>query len=215
MSIRLLIVDPHPLVRWAISKMVQDDNADIEVVGEASSAEEALHLASALEPDVVTVDCALEDRHGLAVAQDLRGRFPHMGIVVLTSDGDDSVLFRALEAGASAFVDKRAPLHEIMGAIRHSHVAASTFSSTGLAAALRRRHEVTARVALSPRERQVLEMLQGGASVPQVAATLYVSLSTAKTYVSRLYDKLGATNRAQALMSAVRLGLIAPDRAAV
>jgi DNA-binding NarL/FixJ family response regulator len=212
-TIRLLIVDPHPLVRWAVAKMAESEaGADIEVVGEASTAAEAMQLAKALRPDVVTIDVALADRSGLELVEELRESHCAVGTVVLSADARDDVLFKALEAGASAFVDKCSPLQEIMAAIRHAHVAAASFSSTGLAAALRRRRDVSSRIELSPRERQVLELLQAGYSVPEVAARLYVSLSTAKTYVSRLYEKLGATNRAQALMAAFRLGLMAREQ---
>jgi DNA-binding NarL/FixJ family response regulator len=131
-----------------------------------------------------------------------------MGIVILTSRGEDDVLFRALETGASAFVSKVATMPEIIAAIRHAAVAASSFTAAGLAQAMRRRQETPERVSLSPREREVLTLLQEGRSVPAIAAQLCISLSTAKTYVARLYDKVGATNRATALMAAVRLGLV-------
>jgi DNA-binding NarL/FixJ family response regulator len=95
----------------------------------------------------------------------------------------------------------------VVASIRSAALAPSSFSAAGLAAALRRRRETSERMALSPRESQILFLLRDGLSVPEIAAQLYVSLSTAKTYVTRLYDKLGARNRAQALMTAVRLGL--------
>jgi len=113
-----------------------------------------------------------------------------------------------LDTGASAFVAKTASLPEILGAIRHAAVSASSFSAAGLAQAMSRRTEQQARrPLLSPRESEVLGLLQQGKSVPEVAGAMFVSLSTAKTYVSRLYDKLGATNRAQAMMAAVQLNL--------
>ena len=114
---------------------------------------------------------------------------------------------RALDSGASAYLAKTASVREVVGAIRHAADAASSFSASGLAQAMRRRRETNDRLALSPRERQVLSLLREGRSVPAVAAEIYVSLSTAKTYVARLYEKLGANNRAQALMTAVELGL--------
>src|SRR6185437_10970340 len=103
---------------------------------------------------------------------------------------DDSVLFRALDRGASAFVSKHADAAEILAAIRHSAAAAWSFSASGLAQALRRRAQQPQ--SLSAREFQVLELLRDGRSIPQVASRLHLSLSTAKTYVARLYEKLGA-----------------------
>jgi DNA-binding NarL/FixJ family response regulator len=206
MAIRLLVVDGHPLIRWGLAR-VADDQDDLQCVGEADSAVEALALVAACTPDVVTVDVALPDQNGLALARELRDRYPNLGIVVLTSQDEDDVLFRALDTGVSAFVPKTAPVPEILAAIRHAAVAASSFTATGLAGAMRRRAEVPGRTALSPREREVLTLLQDGLSVPAIARTLYLSPSTAKTYVARVYEKLGACNRAQALMAAVRLGL--------
>ncbi len=212
MAIRLLVVDGHPLIRWGLAR-IADEQDDLHSVGEAASAAEALALAAARNPDVVTVDVSLPDQNGLGLARELRDRYPGLGIVVLTSQDEDDVLFRALDNGVSAFVPKTAPVPEILAAIRHAAVAATSFTATGLAQALRRRRDVPERLALSPREREVLDLLQDGLSVPAIAQTLYLSLSTAKTYVARLYDKLGANNRAQALMAAVRLGLTAPQHA--
>lgn len=207
MTIRLLILESHPITRFGLARMV-DEQPDLQTVGETDCASTAFELAHSLQPDVVSIDTEVDG--GWALARDLRDLRGDLGIVILTSNGDDDVLFRALETGASAFVSKLASATEILAAIRHSAVASSAFSATGLAEALRNRERGSDRLRLSPRETQVLALLQDGMSVPAIAATLFVSLSTAKTYVARLYEKLGATNRAQALMSSVQLGLIAP-----
>jgi len=99
-------------------------------------------------------------------------------------------------------------VEEVLAAIRHAAVAASSFTAAGLAVALARRRSVQDRVALSPQQSEVLRLLSGGLSIPAIAMTMFISQSTAKTYVARLYEKLGVTNRAQALMAAVQLGLI-------
>jgi DNA-binding NarL/FixJ family response regulator len=210
-AIRVLIIDDHPITRWGLAR-IADEQADMESVGECGSVAEAIELAEALRPDVVTIDILLSDGDGLDLARELRDRYQELGIVILTSQGEDDVLFRALDTGVSAFVSKSASANEILGAIRHSAVAASSFSAAGLVQALRRRGDVPKGPLLSPREGQVLRLLQEGRSVPEVATELFVSLSTAKTYVARLYEKLGATNRAQALMAAVRLDLIHAPR---
>lgn len=204
-TIRVLIVDGHPLVRWALTH-IADSTPDLKTIGEAETATDALNLVFSLAPDVVTIDCSLPNGQGWQLVDDLRRRYPQLGIVILAASESDEMLFRALHSGASAYVSKMAPVQEVVGAVRHAAVAASSFSASGLAQALRREKQ-SDRLTLSRREQQVLTLLRDGHSVPQVAATLYVSLSTAKTYVARLYEKLGASNRAQALMAAVKLGL--------
>lgn len=206
---RLLIVDDHPLTRWALGRMVEEE-ADLALVAETGSTEEARRLVATFAPDVVTIGITLANGNGLRLARDLRDRYEAVGIVILTTRHEDDVLFRAMETGASAFVSKQAVIPEILGAIRHAAVAARSFSAAGLADALRRRQQAQEGLALSPRELQTLRLMVDGQSVPAMAASLYISLSTAKTYVARLYDKLGAANRAQAVMSAVRLGLVDP-----
>lgn len=205
---RLLIVDAHPLTRWGLAALV-DAQPDLTVIGQTNTAEEALALVEALSPDVISVRLPLADSEGMGLARDLRDRYADLGIVILAASGEDDLLFRALETGASAFVSQTATGPDIVGAIRHAAVAASTFSAAGLAQALHRRQQAPLPTVLSPRERQVLALLQDGMSVAALAETLCISLSTAKTYVGRLYEKLDANNRAQALMAAVRLGLTA------
>jgi DNA-binding NarL/FixJ family response regulator len=212
MAIRVVIVDGHTLTRFGLTTLTAA-HPDLEVVAEATTAAEAVSVITVAKPDVVTVDVALPDRDGLRLARELRDRHPSLGIVVLTSHGADDVLFRALETGASAFVTKTAPVEEVLCAIRHAAVAASSFTAAGLATAMARRQSASEKLALSPREREVLALLRDGVSIPAIARTLYVSPSTAKTYVSRLYEKLGASNRAQALMAALRNGLIRSDAA--
>lgn len=202
--VRVLLAGEHPLLAWALRR-VMEDTSDLRAAAEATSADEALSQVFGLNPDVVVIDCSLCE--GWRLARELRDRYHDLGIVILTADGSDDLLFRALDTGASAYLNMSASVNEVVAAIRHAAVAARTFSATGLAQALRRRSEASERMSLSPRERQVLTLLRDGRSVPEVAATIYVSLSTAKTYVARLYEKLGASNRAQALMTAVELGL--------
>jgi DNA-binding NarL/FixJ family response regulator len=207
MPIRLAIIDGHTLIRYGLSELVAR-HSDIEIVAECQSAADAHRMIATVQPDVVTVEVSLPDGDGLRLAQDFRDRSAGLGIVVLTSEHEDDVLFRALETGVSAFVAKTAPLEEMLAAIRHAAVAASSFTASGLAVALARRRTVEDALTLSRREWEVLRLLGDGLSIPAIALTMFISQSTAKTYVARLYDKLGAANRAQALMSAMHYGLI-------
>jgi DNA-binding NarL/FixJ family response regulator len=207
MDIRLAIVDGHTLIRYGLRELASQ-HPEIQIVAECDSMANAWRMLQAVQPDVVTADVTLPDGDGLQLARQMRDLRNDLGIVLLTSNAEDDVMFRALETGVSAFVPKTAPLDELLTAIRHAAVAASSFTATGLAAALARRSAAQDRFALSGRERQVLHLLRDGMSIPAIAQTMFISTSTAKTYVARLYEKLGAANRAQALMTAVRYGLI-------
>jgi DNA-binding NarL/FixJ family response regulator len=211
MSIRLAIVDGHTLTRYGLRELA-GQHPDLEVVAECGSVADAQRVIGAVQPDVVTVDVTLPDGDGLRLARDLRDRYAGLGIVMLTSKGEDDVLFRALETGVSAFVAKTAPVEEVLAAIRHASVAATSFTAAGLAVAIARRRAVRERLLLSPRETEVLRLLRDGLSIPAISLAMFISQSTTKTYVARLYEKLGAANRAQALMTAVRHGLIEYER---
>jgi DNA-binding NarL/FixJ family response regulator len=206
-QIRLAVIDGHTLTRYGLRELVAR-HPDIQVVAECGSAADAQRVVEAARPDVVTVEAHLPDGDGLQLARALRDRHAELGIVILASQGQDDVLFRALETGVSAFVGKTAPVEELLAAIRHAAVAASSFTASGLAVALARRQTAQDRLALSPRETEVLGLLGDGLSIPAIAVRMFISQSTAKTYVARLYEKLGAANRAQALMTAIHHGLI-------
>jgi DNA-binding NarL/FixJ family response regulator len=207
---KVLLVDDHDVVRKGL-RHAFELNRQFDVVGEAATAAEGVRQAGALQPDVVIMDLSLPDGSGLDATRALRKSSPTMGIVVLTMYAGDDQLFGALNAGASYFVPKTAPADEVVEAARHAAYSPGTFTARGLADAIKRRDDPRG-PKLSPRERQVLELLADGMSVAGIAKQLSVSESTAKTHISKLYEKLGAANRAQALMKALLLGLLkAPD----
>jgi DNA-binding NarL/FixJ family response regulator len=208
----VLLVDDHELIRQGLRRAFERD-PDFDVVGEADSVNQALAVAQQLKPQVAIIDLRLGEGSGLEVVRSLRHSFPYMGIVVLTMYAGDEQLFGALDAGASAFVAKDSPSQEVVAAARHALSSPNAFTASDLANAMRRRMSPTG-PQLSPREREVLGLLADGLAVAQISRRLYISESTAKTHISKLYEKLGAGNRAQALMTAMRLGLIkAGDRA--
>ncbi|SEG05234.1 DNA-binding response regulator, NarL/FixJ family, contains REC and HTH domains [Thermomonospora echinospora] len=207
MGIRVVVVDAHTLSRHGLA-WIAERQPDVEVVGEAGSLAQAVSRVAARSPQVVTVAARLPDGDGLGLVRALRARDPELGAVVLGPPGDDEVLFAAMDAGASAYVTTTAPAAEIAAAIRHAAVAPGSFTSAGLARALARRRTGGL---LSPRERQVLTLLMEGRSIAAIASTMHLSHSTAKTYTARLYEKLGAANRTQAVMAALRLGLVRHD----
>ena len=207
--VSVLLVDDHALIRQGLRRAFEQTD-DLVVVAEAASLAEALALERAHAPDVAVVDVNLGDGSGIDFVRAMRQRRPQMGLVVLTMyDGDEHV-FAALEAGASAFVLKGAPSEDVVNAARQSATAPTSFTAQDLAGAMRRRLQSPA-VSLTPRENEILQLLGKGSSVAQIAGELYISQSTAKTHMSKLYDKLGAGNRTQAVMAAVRLGLLSVD----
>jgi DNA-binding NarL/FixJ family response regulator len=216
MPIRLTIVDAHTLIRYGLRELLSH-HPDIEIVAECGSAAEAAPAVATTRPDVVTLDNGQPDGSGLRLSRELRAGYPGLGIVILTAQSEDTMLFRAVESGASGFVAKTAPVDELLAAIRHAAAAPTSFSASGLAAALTRRRDPGGQLSLSQRETEVLGLLRDGMSIPAISRRMFISQSTAKTYVARLYEKLGASNRAQALMTAVGQGLIGhgPGEAAV
>ena len=210
---KVLLVDDHDLIRKGLRHAFERDR-QFEVVGEAATAAEAVRQAGALQPDVVIMDLRLPDGSGLEATRALRKSSNTMGIVVLTMYAGDEHLFAALEAGASAFVPKDAPSDDVVAAARHAAVSPRSFTAPDLASAMRRRM-TPAGPRLSPRETEVLGLLAEGYGVGPIARRLFISESTTKTHISKIYDKLGAANRAQAIMKAIQSGLITPETNAV
>jgi DNA-binding NarL/FixJ family response regulator len=205
MSIRLVAVDEHVLLRLGLAGVLTG-SPDITLVGEAGSVAEAERVVQQTNPTVVTIGLNLPDGDGIAAARKLRETRSDLGVVLLTAHGDDALLYRAMDAGLSAYVTKSAPVAALLAAVRHAAVAPTSFTAPGLQTALARRHSQSG--LLSPRERQVLLLMRDGTSLPAIATHLEVSEATVKTYVSRLYSKLRVNNRAQALMVAVNQGLL-------
>jgi DNA-binding NarL/FixJ family response regulator len=204
MAVRLLVVSDSTLVRLGLTAALRE-HPDITLSGLADSAAEGRRLAGELSNDVIAVDVMLPDEDGLSLAASLRAAEPARGVVLIAPRDDDRVM-RALEAGISAYVPTSAPIEVLLSAFRHAAVAPASFTAPDLAQAMARHRRQ--QHLLSPREGEVLRMLYEGASIPRIAEAMLVSESTIKTYLSRLYDKLGVNNRAQALAVATRAGLL-------
>jgi hypothetical protein len=205
----VILVDDHELIRQGLRRAF-DRSGEFTVLAEAGSIAEAKKEITQFKPEVVIVDIRLPDGSGLDLVKELRKDNAEMGIVVLSMYSDDQYLFSALDNGASAFVSKDAPAEDVMAAARHASAMPSSFSAPNLAEAMQRRLSPTG-PQLSPREREVLNLLADGLGVAEISKQLYISQSTTKTHVGKLYEKLGAANRAQALMTALRLGLITSE----
>ena len=202
----VLLIDDHQLIRQGLAGAFEQSDG-FEVVGQAGTVDDGIAQARSLAPDVVVTDVQLPDGTGFDIVRALRKERKNIGLVVLTMYAGDEQLFAAMDAGASGFVGKDAPTSSVVSAARQAAVAPLTFTCTGLAEAmLRRMSSGTPR--LTDRERQVLDLLADGLGVSAIAGKLYLSESTAKSHIGRIYDKLGAGNRAQALVTAMRMGLI-------
>jgi DNA-binding NarL/FixJ family response regulator len=208
--ITVLLVDDHELIRSGLAG-VFDLEQDMTIIATAGSVVEALRKYDELQPDVVVADLQLQDGTGLDIVRSIRKVSNTTGLVVLTMHSGDDQIFAAMQAGASGFVGKDAPSAEVVRAARHAAVSPRSFVCTGLVGAMMRRG-ATESTRLSDREHEVLLLLADGLGAAAIGDKLYLSESTAKSHIARIYQKLGAANRAQALMTALRLGLLeAPD----
>lgn len=202
----VVLVDDHRVVRSGLRAALETE-PDLTVVGEADSVASGRRTVAQTRPQVVVCDVQMGDGSGLDLVRHCREESAVVGLVVLTMHHDDETLFAVLDAGASALVLKSADLDELVSAVRRAAVSPDVFSAAGLGAAMRRRSQAPGPL-LTRRESEVLNLLKDGLSVHQVSRRLYLSDSTVKTHVAKVYDKLGASNRAQAIMIAVRKGLL-------
>jgi DNA-binding NarL/FixJ family response regulator len=204
--IRVLLVDDHQLIRDGLSGVL-DLEPDMSIVGVAATVAEALGKYQTLAPDVIVADLQLQDGTGLDIVRAVRRQSNTTGVIVLTMHSGDEQIFAAMQAGASGFVGKDAPSTEVVKAARHAAVSPRSFICTGLVGAMMRRQAAES-TKLSDREHEVLLLLADGLGAAQIGEKLYLSESTAKSHIAKIYQKLGAANRAQALVTAMRIGLL-------
>ena len=204
--IRILLIDDHELIRSGLGAVI-DLEPDLSVVGTAGSVAEALDQYAALRPNVVVADLQLPDGTGLDIVRAIRNQNDTTGLVVLTMHSGDEQIFAAMQAGASGFVGKDSPATEVVKAARHAAMSPRSFICAGLTQAMMRRTSAES-TKLTDREHDVLLLLADGLGAAQIGKKLYLSESTAKSHIARIYQKLGAANRAQALVTAMRIGLL-------
>jgi DNA-binding NarL/FixJ family response regulator len=231
---RLLVVDDHAFMRVAIGAILGRDDAPVEVVGEAQDGLEALERCQELRPDLVIMDVSMPKMDGLEATRRIKAEFPETGVLVLTSHEDHELLMEAVKAGAAGYVLKGEAPDHVLAAVR-AVLEGETPLDQGLAMSLLRQlgEEAAAQQAakpsaaqavagsvaatpnysLTPRETEVLVCLASGKTNRQIAKELHLSHSTVKRHLEHILPKLKVSDRTQAAVKAVEMGLLSPRRA--
>jgi DNA-binding NarL/FixJ family response regulator len=215
--IRVLLVDDHPMFRaGAASAMAEEP--DFEVIGEAQDANEALELIQTSQPDVVLLDIRLKGRvSGIALARQVRSEYPQVKIMVLTNFANEPYIRAMMEVGVEGYLTKDTPAREVVESIRMLKSGRTVFSEPVAKSMVRTYvrassgNDVDSLGAVTRREAEVLQLLSEGASNPEIAEDLHVSVSNIQYHLTNIYSKLGVRSRAEAIVRAARVGLIVID----
>jgi two-component system, NarL family, response regulator DevR len=208
-AVRVFLLDDHEIVRRGVKELLETEG-DLEVVGEAGTAAEALARIPPTRPDVAVLDVRLPDGDGVEVCREIRSAHPEIQCLMLTSFADDEALFQAIMAGASGYVLKQIKGADVVEAVRSVAAGRSLLDPSVTARVLERlrkgseEDELLAR--LSPQERNILRLIADGLTNRQIAEQVHLAEKTVKNYVSNLLAKLGMERRTQAAVYAARLG---------
>jgi DNA-binding NarL/FixJ family response regulator len=197
-----VIIDDHAVVRNGVRKSLEQRGGFH--VFEAASRAEALAQIAKVNPTLIIVDLNLPDGNGLEIVQWVRSISSHTALVVLSFSESDEFVLAAMNAGASAFVQKAAPLSELIASVEHALTSPETFSAKDIAGAMKRTRNS---FGLSQRELQILTQLHKGAPLKEFAESLFITESTLKTHLSSIYRKMDVKNRVQAIEKAKSSGL--------
>ena len=197
----MFLVDDHEVVRRGVAALLESEQ-DIEVIGEAGTAEQAIARIPAVRPDVAVLDVRLPDGSGVDVCREIRSRVPEIACLMLTSYADDDALFDAVMAGAAGYVLKQIHGSDLVGAVRTVASGQSLLDPQTTAAMLHRLRDQAARkdplAALSEQERHILELIGEGLTNRQIGERLFLAEKTVKNYVSSILSKLEVARRAEA-----------------
>ncbi len=208
--IRILIIDDHAIVRRGLA-MVLRQEAEFEVVGEARNGQEGMEAVARLQPDLVLLDLIMPEMDGKTTALALRSSYPQIKIIMLTGIELDERLFELLEMGIEGFVMKEVEPAQLVEAIRLVMRGEAYFSKPvlqRLLARIRKEHSPSAKPSLTAREQEVLQWMATPMTYRQIAHQLGVSEETIRTHARNILEKMGQPNRAQAVLAALRQGLI-------
>ncbi len=202
-KITVMLVDDHALVRRGFRMMLEDD-ASIDVIGEASSGDEAVQLASTLRPAVVVMDCALPGMNGMDATRAIRQQFPETFILMLSMYSEDAWVRRALEAGANGYILKSADL-DLADSIKRVAAGDTVLDPTVAPLSALKGEKA---LGLSKRELEVLRMVVSGKSNKEIAADLGLSVNTVAVHRANIMDSLGIHNTAELVVYAIKNGLV-------
>lgn len=210
----VVLVDDHKLVRQAVKRALVDNGYD--VIGEASDGEEGVRLVNELTPDIVMLDITMPVMDGLAALKIIKSDKPDTRVVMLTMHGEATVVNQAINAGATAFMTKDAPMSEVIEVVKKvsegeliSPSIAQQMLDTGSAMTpeVGEVQEADTGI-LTKRETEILQLIADGRSTNDVAADLFISVKTVKNHLASIYDKLDARDRTQAVLTGLRTGII-------
>ena len=213
MTVRLMLADDHRMLREGLRRSLSEYGFD--VIGEASDGEEAVRLAGDLRPDVILMDVTMPDVDGVEATRRIRRLYPDIQVVMLTMHADQSVISEALRAGASGYLVKDCSIEEIAAAIRMAANDEADLSPSLAGAMLTEVRRMTPEPSLEENEKvvtrreiDVLQLIADGCSTPEVAERLFISQKTVKNHLASIYQKLDARDRTQAVLMAVRMGIV-------
>jgi DNA-binding NarL/FixJ family response regulator len=207
MPTRIFLLDDHEVVRRGVRELLEAES-DLEVVGEAGTAEEAYGRIPAATPDVAILDVRLPDGDGVEVCREIRSKHPEVACLMLTSFADDEALFSAILAGASGYVLKQVRGTDLVDAVRRVGRGESLLdplSTSRVLERLRQPPQPDELAGLTNQERRVLDLIAEGMTNRQIGEQLFLAEKTVKNYVSNLLAKLGMSRRAEAAAYAARL----------
>lgn len=217
-TIKVFLLDDHEIVRRGVKSLLETE-PEIEVVGEAGTAQQALARVPALRPDVAVLDVRLPDGDGVTVCRELRSRMPDLACLMLTSFADDDALFEAVMAGAAGYVLKQIQGTDLIGAVKTLASGESLLDPRTTARMLHRLRDQASKqdplAALSDQERRILELIGDGLTNRQIGERMFLAEKTVKNYVSNLLAKLNMQRRTQAAALAAKIkaeGPAKPDR---
>jgi two-component system, NarL family, response regulator DevR len=206
---RVFLLDDHEIVRRGLSELINAE-PDMEVVGEAGAAADAIGRIGATKPDVAVLDYQLPDGNGVEVCREVRDRFPNIACLMLTAFSDDEALFSAIMAGARGYVLKQIRGNDLVDSIRRVAKGEQLLDPTLTARVLDRlrtppKEELDPLSLLSPQERQILTLISDGLTNRQIGDRMFLAEKTVKNYVSSVLTKLGMERRTEAAVFAARL----------
>jgi DNA-binding NarL/FixJ family response regulator len=222
-SVQILLAEDHDHVRDGLHRILSL-TPTLEVVGEASNGREALELCRTLRPDLVLMDVHMPEMNGLAATRAIKREHPDIAILMVTMYENPDYLFEALEAGAAGYILKDAPVDRLIHAIHRTLNGESPLDQELAMLLLRRlakeRKHIPEpqkppnplREPLTPREAEVLQLVASGQTNEEIAQTLVITRGTAKVHVARIFHKLGVSDRTQAAVHAIALGLVTLGR---